>query len=269
MLKRFAIVVLSILFCLSVSSLAFGQKVEAMEDTQKSEFVVKDVLVPSPAALIMAMNKVGNVNWDKAASYNSKSDYNNNYLRALNLGIRGADGFVAIQAKNKKQFQEMIKIIVHIGEELGVSEVILAEGGKFERLVNENKWREILSELDQLRNTIENEMISQDDQDLAVLLSAGAWIEGLRAATEILSSSYSKKSSAIIYQPMLIKYFMKRFEGLASQAKANPVIQKISKKLPQIENLVNVGYKKSIPKENIVSINKITSNLVTSIERGE
>ncbi len=234
---------------------------------EKSKFG-ETLLLPSPSEIFVALNKVGKADWSDAASYSKQYDYKTGYMRAFNLGVRSADGFLAIQARDKTKLGEMIVVIITLAEELMVEQAILNKGKKFEQLSQQDKWNELHSELDSLREDVMQEIDRLGDQDIALLVSAGGWLEGLRATTKILSNRYESNASSILYQPRLVDYFSDRLAKIDPEAKKAPAVQALIDKLPVIKTLVDVGYQKPVPQENIVKLHAISSELIQLIERG-
>lgn len=240
--------------------------VQPLSENEKVRFS-DNLILPSPGELFVAIDKLGEADWTDAASYSSKYDYNNNYSRALNLGVRAADGFLAIQAQDKEKLGDMIVVILTLAEELLVREAILDKGKMFDQLAREEKWDELHRELDSLRDDVIEEMKRLGDREIALLVSAGGWIEGLRATTKILNASYKPKASSILYQPTLVDYFNTELGLLSQEAQASPSVKVLIDKLPQIKDLVNVGFKKPVPAENVAQLNELSSELIANIEK--
>ncbi len=259
---------LLVLLALALSfGLAAASSDSTLSDDEKDKFS-ELLLLPSPSEVFVALDKMGKADWVDAASYSSKYDYESDYLRALNLGVRSADGFLAIQAKDKAKLGEMIVVIVTLAEELLVRETILDKGKTFEDLSKQDKWHELHRELDSLREDVLEEIKRLGDQDIAVLVSAGGWLEGLRATTKILTDRYEPTASSVLYQPRLVDYFDAKLKDLRPDQSDHPAVQELKAKLPEIKKLVDVGFKNPVPKDNIEKLHAISSELVSLIERG-
>ncbi len=255
--------------CLAI--LAFATAVSAAQGTltpgEKDKFA-ENLLLPSPSEIFVALDKMGETKWNDTASFSNKYDYDNDYLRALNLGVRSADGFLAIQAKDKEKLGDMIVVILTLAEELLVKEAILRKGDTFKDLSKRGEWDKLHRELDSLREDVVQEMNRMGDKDIALLVSAGGWLEGLRATTKILKQKYSERASSILYQPRLVQYFSDRLAKIEPKAQDTPAVKLLMDKLPEIDKLVNVGYKQPIPPENVNKLYEISSELIETIEKG-
>lgn len=251
--------------CLAIP--AFAAQDSGLSAEEKARFS-ENMLLPNPSEVFVALNKVGKTDWSDAAAYSKKYDYNGNYLRALNLGVRAADGFLAIQARDKARLGEMIVVIITLAEELMVEKTILDKSKKFEDLSKRDQWDALHKELDILREDVVREINRLGDQDVALLVSAGGWIEGLRAATKVLNGKYDAVASSVLYQPKLCDYFSERLKTIGPEAQKTPAVKQLMAKLPEIKALVDVGYQKPVPKENVTKLNAISSELIQLIERG-
>ena len=267
MLKKTLILTLSFVFILSSTAACLASELVKISPEEQDSFS-DNVLLPSPAEVFVSMDKVGETNWSDAASYSPKYDYGDNYLRALNLGIRAADGFLAIQARDSENLGEMIVVILTLAEELLVQETILNKGKTFEDMAKNGQWDELHAELDNLRDDVMREIERLGDDDLALLVSAGGWLEGLRAISKVLEENYDPKASSILYQPNLVEYFTKQIEAMTPEARSHPSVQELERLLPEIMRLVNVGYRTPLPLENIKELNGLSTDFVRTLEKG-
>jgi hypothetical protein len=226
------------------------------------------VLVPSPSELFVAINKMGEFDWDSVVTSNTNSNYDNMYMRALNLGVRSADGFLAIQAQDNKKLGEIIGTVLALARAMAVDEMILAKGSELHSLATNKKWKEVRNELDTLKAQTEDYIRQLGDEHNAVLVAAGGWLEGLRAVTKMLSDEYDLKASSILHQPALINYFQEKFREMPAQYKNVPMVSKIENALPEIAELLKGKPGEAIPQENIQRLYTISTELVLGIERG-
>jgi hypothetical protein len=201
-------------------------------------------------------------------SYNKKTDYKNYYLRALNIGVRSANGFLAIQAKDKEALGGIIRTLLPIARALGVEETLLKRSDKFRKLAEEREGLRLRRELGKLKTAIESEMKRMGDDEIALLMSTGGWLEGLRAVTDILRSKYDKKASDLLRQPGIASYLGGKFKELDPDTLNDTMVKEIADKIPEIEKLINVDFGKPVPKENVEKLFIISNKLVKKIERG-
>ena len=253
---------MALLLCFS--SVALAQDRLSAEEMAK----VTGVLVPSPSELFVAVDSMGDYDWSSVVRVNTNTDYQGDILRALNLGVRSADGFLAVQAEDGKQTGEVVRTIEKLARALAVDDPILAKGNEIQKLVMEKKWAKVRSQLDVLKTEVENYIAGLGDEQNAVMASAGGWLEGLRAVSKLLNDQYSEKASSILHQPSLVQHFQEKFKGLSPEAKKLPVIQLIDSKLPEIAALIQGEPGKPIAKDAVSKLNAISTEIIEAIERG-
>ena len=254
--------------------LVLGLAVGVMAGTEKltpeemTAAQMQATLVPSPGALFNAVDKMGKFNWVDVVSNNKNTTYKNDYLRALNLGTRSADGFLAIQAREPEKLGEIVDTVLTLARELGVDEPILDKASDMRKLASEQKWDKLRTQLDVLKVDAEKYIADLGDESNAILVSTGGWLEGLRAVTQLLSTQYDAKASKVLYQPTLVKYFQDKFKTLDAEALQDPLVKKISDSLDEIASLLNVKQGQVVPQENVEKLYKLSMELVLAIERG-
>jgi hypothetical protein len=258
------------LLVLAALSLVWAPLALAEEDRLSPEEMAKidATLVPSPSELFMAVDGMGEFDWDSVVSINPNTNYDSMYLRALNLGSRSAVGFLAIEAKDKKKLGQTITAVLALARAMAVDEMILAKGSELHSLAARKQWNEVRRELDNLKVQVEEYIRDLGDDQNAVLAAAGGWLEGLRAVTKLLSQNYNQQASTVLHQPALIDYFIDRFANMDDKYKSVPVVQEIDSKLPRIKSLLAGERGQPIPKEKVEELNKISTDLVLAIERG-
>ncbi len=249
-------------------ALLFSATAQAGLVKQDSENEAQAMLVPSPGPLFTALAKLGDVNLVDAASFNENFVYKDKYTRAMNLGIRAADAFLAIQAKDSDKLNEMISVMVSLARTFKVSDTIMNKAEMFQDLSAKKEWKKMLQELEILQSDILNELNVIEDQDLAVLMSAGGWLEGLRACSNVLLENYSPKGSSLLYQPKLVTFFQEELGKMGAGPKGNALVCEFNSITPDLLKLVDVGFKKPVPMDNIMKLNDISKKLVIKIEKG-
>lgn len=231
---------------------------------EEMQMFSKNVVIPLPSEIIMSLDKLTETDWKSIIKYNYSSDYEENYKIAINLGVRVADGFMAIQAKDKKNIGEMFSVSKDLAENFGAKSSVFKDKDKILTLVDAEKWNELRSELDDLQLKIKDEM-KKYHPDFVTLASLGGWIEGLHIVSKALNTNYDENASSILYQPRLIDHFISKLETLDKVNKNFEIINVLKQKLPVLKENTNVGLGNPIPKENIAKIAKISEELTTLI----
>jgi len=228
----------------------------------------KNVVVPLPSEVFMALDNLSKVDWDQVVTYNSSSDYVSNYMIALNLGARVADGFFAIQAKDKKNTIEMLNVSQDLARNFGAKSEVFTSKEKIFKFENEKNWYELRQALDKIYYTVKGEM-RKYHPDFVVLASLGGWLEGLNIVSKTLTENYNKDASSIVYQLKLIDYFIAKLEKLDVNNANNKAVDMIKKNMVEIRALCNVGAGNPVSKGSMKELYTLSSELVNVITKGE
>ena len=223
-----------------------------------------NVVVPQPSEIIMALDRLSDVNWKEIVKYDYTANYAENYKIALNLGARVAQGFIAIQAKDRKNTGEMFSVSRDLAENFGANSEMFIDKDQISTLLNEGKWMDLRTILDGIHLEIKGEM-KKYDPDYVALASIGGWIEGLDVVTKALISNYSEDASTILYQPELIEHLAAEILNIKEINRNNPEVKLINREMPKIKKLCDEGFGNPIPLKNIKQLSVISSNLIKVI----
>jgi len=219
-----------------------------------------NVVVPVPSEIIMALDMLSDINWKAIAEYDYSANYAVNYKIALNLGVRVAQGFIAIQAEDRKNTGEMFSVSRDLAENFGAKSEMFVDKDEVSKLLNDEKWLELRAILDDIHLKVKEEM-KKYDPDFVILAGVGGWIEGLHIVSKALKNNYSEESSMILYQPELIDYFTDEISRLKQSNTDNIEVKEIIAKLPEIKKLCDVGIGNPIPLDNINKLYEIGSSV--------
>jgi hypothetical protein len=230
-----------------------------------------EVLVPSPSELMAGLKDANITHWGEAAklvetgSASLRLNKADKPTKALNLGVRFADCFVAIQAKDKNTFLEAVVVAKSLAEQLGVGSALAESGKEVEKLVRAGDWPGTLEQLDILRDEALRTM-QGSDQDSATLATAAGWVRGLHFVTTVLNGHYSDQSSRILRQPDLAAHLKGAVAQLSPASKDHPKVKEMGAKLGEIEKLLNVQQGSAVSKDAVGKIQQITGALVKTIQ---
>lgn len=225
-------------------------------------------LIPSPGEVLSALNKLDRVDWTQLASFNQQANYENKYARSLNLGIRVADAFVAINAEDSENFGEMSSIIFDLRQKLGIGRVITEKRADLDELAGRGAWSDMRAELDNVQSEIQEEVEALGESDLVILASLGGWLEGLRVVSGHLKDNYSEDNSELLNQGGLIYYYMEQLNAVSEDASTNALVSAVKTGLKDIQAALPEGEAAKVSQENIRMINDLSNQLVTLIEKG-
>ena len=242
------------------------QKVAALS-MEEMESAQSQYLVPSPGEVLSSLDKLDRVAWSQLASYNAKADYDDKYARALNLGVRVADAFMAVNAEDAAKFGEMSTIIFDLAREIGLGDVLENQRSELDNLAAEGQWEELKAALDNVQTDVRDEVEAMGEDDLVALASAGGWLEGMSAVTAHLQENYSADKAELLQQSELLAYFIQKFAEMGSTATSHPLVEKTQLTLLSLQPLVEGESAPSV--EVTQQIHQLTEELVAEIESGK
>lgn len=152
-----------------------------------SEEVISGILqsIPQPLEISMLLKESGKkYNSGYLNSPDSKSRYNTNYKRALNLGIYGCDlGYTNIYEQNQDGVKYM-EAIKEMADGLNIGRFFDIE--TIGRLASNSKNLDsLLLITTQNFNDINHYLQTQNRSNLSVLLLTGGWLEALHITSEV------------------------------------------------------------------------------------
>ncbi len=253
---------LSIVASLVTFAVAADKKVEL---TNKQEMVDAEFVMPSPGALVHALNKqLGKIDWNNYIAPVGKKKYTSTEDMVLNLGVRGADAYFLSASQDKANLISVSTEINYLlnkiklnGKSLN-SQARKAKLNKLKDLVNAGKWEDVLKNINQLQNGIDTDFIDGKSEGLKVLNSIGGWIEGYRLAVEGFNKNFKADKTDILLQADLIGYLKKSLENSKS-LKSFDKAPKLLKTLSDIESVLKGAKDYKLNKAQVEQLKKILS----------
>ncbi|MDD5198688.1 MAG: hypothetical protein PHC88_02710 [Terrimicrobiaceae bacterium] len=230
----------------------------------QSAVVLDEVSLPTPGEFFAAINKLDRPNWSQLAARKPGSLATTNRAQtSLNLGTRVADGFIAVEAQDGQQVKNVGKDIIDLAKGLGVSQSILARGNSIGDFAENNDWSALKEELDATENEVKHQMAAQQDNELVVLVTTGAWLRGIQAASSVISANYQPESARLLRQPAIVEYLIARMDALPDRLKNDPLAGKVRKGLLEIKAAVAPPTPPSA--DTVKTIQQTSTQLVNAI----
>jgi hypothetical protein len=238
------------------------------EELKKAE---DQYFVPSPSDLLEALDHSGAIDWTALSAGIGKvsspeKDYPNDSDKALNLGIRVADAFVAAKARNKDQLQESSASVAKLGVELSADKGLAEKREQVKKLLNEGKWQELSELLEAIRGQVLGELQTAKDQDSVTLANLGGWLRGLNLVSGALSKDYKAESTKVLRQPGLLEFLQGRLGKLGPGADKSKAVIEVKAKLGEIKELCTFGKDATLPEGKVKRLHEITNELIKSIQ---
>jgi len=262
--------------CLPIISLATSGLLSAEQKNppiDPTQAIDKGVAMPTPLDKFIALTllvKTQNIDW--VGVFNAVAvDINPDDFRDTKvaipqmLGVRIADGIMAVQAKDAELLGKAASDIEKLAQKLDVSDGDLARARRARVLANEGKWLEVYRELGFLQQDIMKKLEENAQDPRSSLLMIAGWIQGSRYSSRLILAHYSDASSNILREPLLVKALIGKSEALPNDIRSLPSVAKIAEALPVLHKIVDVGIDEAISKEQVAMIDQLATDCVKAI----
>lgn len=237
----------------------------------------KGVAMPTPLDKFIALTllvKAKKIEWNGvfnavAVDINPDNYTDTEILIPQVLGLRIADGIMAVQAKDAELLGKAASDIEKLAMKLKVSDDDLSRARRVRTLANEGKWLDVYRELGFLQQDIMQKLEENPKDPRSALLMISGWIQGSRYSSRLILAHYSDASSNILREPLLVKALIAKSEALPEKTQQAPSVAIISKTLPALHKIVNVGLDAPIPKADVESLDKLSTACVKEIIKGK
>ncbi len=220
-------------------------------------FVMDEVVVPVPSEIFSVLDKLGDPNWrDEVRELNSP-DTSDRVELSLIFGTVIAEGFVAVQAQDKKSVEDIGREVIALATSLGLKKAVLPHANSILDAVEKNDWKSVRKEFDQTQSTVRAEMERMRDNDLAQCVSLGGWLRGTASVTSVVSKAYTEDRAELLNQPMLVEHFAKAVETMSDNAKNDHLVSAIAKGLTKIRQAMESA-------DGVISQEKVNTIRTTS-----
>lgn len=266
---------------IAFSALAsFGTQAFAEEEKNPpidpSKAVDAGVAMPTPLDKFLALTllvKTRKIDWAGvftavAVDINPDDFTDKEVLIPQILGVRIADGIMAIQAKDAEMLGKTASDIEKLAKKIDVSENDLERARRVRTLANEGKWLDVYRELAFLQQDIMQKLEENPKDQRSALLMIAGWIQGSRYSSRLIAEHYSDESSNILREPLLVKALIAKSDSLSPEIRKLPSVAAISEALPALLEIVSVEIDEAIPKEKVVEVDSLATKCVTRILAG-
>ncbi len=237
----------------------------------------KGVAMPTPLDKFIALTllvKAKKIDWNGvfnavAVDINPDKYTDTEVLIPQVLGLRIADGIMAVQAKDAELLGKAASDIEKLALKLKVGDADLARARRVRTLANEGKWLDVYRELGFLQQDIMQKLEENPKDQRSSLLMISGWIQGCRYSSRLILAHYSDASSNILREPLLVSALIKKSEALPAETRKLPSVAIIEKTLPALHKIVNVGMEDPIPKDQVATLDKLATACVKEIIKGK
>lgn len=201
---------------------------------------VHGLAVPVPKEIFRSLDQFRDANWPairrpEVARWKSHGDQ---AQIATLLGVVTAEGFIAMEAKDSTEVENLGKNVLSLARGLGVRDRALRRSRSIMEFAEKNEWSEARREWDGVLSDLETGMIEIKSTHLAQLVSLGGWLRGTEALSALVLQNYSPERANLIRQPELINYLEEQLHTMSSDIQARPIVVKLLDGIKTIRSLV-------------------------------
>ncbi len=258
---------LSAVCLIALSAHAQGGKSGVVEVTDAKAFpgyVVDDVVVPVPSEIFAVLDKLGEPNWRQELHGTKTPDTTNRTQLSLIFGCTVAEGFIAVQAQDRKAVEDIGHDVIDLAKSLGIQKAVLPHANSILDAAKSSNWSAIRKEFDLTQKTVRDTMEKMKDSDLAQCVSVGGWLRGTAAVTSVVGKNYSTDRAELLQQPMLVSHFINQISKMSSAIKGHATIKAISGGLGSIQTVMEKS-SKGFTAEGVSNIDKTSNSLLNLI----
>jgi hypothetical protein len=239
--------------------------------TPEEMATVTQYVIPPAQDIFSRLAQASKIDWKKIAAKIAKEDLQAGTkagvpkaTKAINLGFRVADAFIAVQAQDDKLLGELADVLKNLGADLKVSEPIQKRGEEARQLVKDKSWMAAGSMLATMRDEVIQGLKEKKDKDSVVLASLAGWLRGLEIVSDNLAGQYDAEGTKVLRDTALIKYLKTEVETLGAESKEHPFAKAFLAKADQIQGIVSFPKEGTMPKEDVATLSQLVSQIIAS-----
>jgi len=226
--------------------------------------------MPSPYDKFIALDQVltkTKVKWDDtfrkvAVDIDPDAFTDKDVAVPMILGVRIADGVMAIKANNAELLNKCATDIEKLAKKMGVADSDLARARAVRTAANKGEWLKVFMELSFLQQDIMKKIDQPEHATHGTLLIVCGWMQGARYTSTVVGENYSEETSNLLREPLLAKALKEKVESLPENMQSSPLVTKLRDVLPQIEKILTIPIKGSISKESVGELNRLATEVV-------
>ena len=183
---------------------------------------------------------------------------------ALALGIKIADGLVAVKSQDVEKLNSCATQIESLAKKLGASDEELRRARLARENANKGKWLDVFLELGFLQADIMKTLNRKENANERKLIVASGWMQGARHVTYYLMEDYDAGMSNVLREPLLVGELSKEVKELPAETLAHPRVKALPPAFEQALPLVSIGKEDSVSRDNVAKLKSIADLAVRS-----
>ncbi len=257
---RVGVVILAFTF----SQMGVRAEAEVPERLDLTNFpgeIVDKVVVPIPAEIFAVLDKLDEPEWSSGIAVpEEEPKTTERAILALIFGSLVGEGFIAVQAKDADEIQNVGRRVLNLSESLGLASAVRPHSLSIIEAAGERDWERVRDELDSTQQTVRETMERLRDDELSGLVSLGGWLRGTNVVTGFISESFSEDKAELLNQPGLIAHFREMLANMQGPSKSSAEIRAISTGLARLEGVITDS--DLISEEDIIELQEISQAML-------
>ena len=202
---------------------------------------MEQVVVPVPGEIFSVLDKLGEQDWSGEIAAPKRKISTDRVRLALIFGCTVAEGFVTVEAEDRKAIQDIGRKVLKLADTLGLQDAVLPHSQSIIDSAQSGDWNAVRRGFDQTQATVKKMMEKMRDEEIADLVSLGGWLRGTRALTRLIAESYISDRSELLNQPDLANYFQKQIASMKPEVRDQADVKAIHSGLVEIEKIMIDG----------------------------
>ncbi|MFV1995509.1 MAG: hypothetical protein ACC661_08730, partial [Verrucomicrobiales bacterium] len=218
------------------------------------------------------VNKEAKVDWGLVLAKSVAivpEDYPATIPASLMLGVKIADGLIAIKAQSTEDLNFASESIEVLARTIGVSDDELVRAEKVRKMGVEGDWLGVFLELAFLQTDILQKLAGDESSAERSVILVGGWIQGARLSSYAIEANYSEEASGLLRQPELIADLIADLEGSGSEVSGNASIVEIIGRLRELRKICDIPMHGTMPLEKVVEMRKTCDELLEVIKNAK
>jgi len=231
---------------------------ELLDDEHvREEYGINEFTTPSIRRLFEDLDTLGDIPFHKLRPIIPENLSSERSLLALSLGVLIADGFLAVQAEDIEEIENIGRSILNTAKALGSGRRISQHGKALLENSLLGNWDNLKDELAATQQDVELEMLLLRDHEIAHLVSLGGWIRALEIAATTALDTGKSQASVLMNKPEVVDYFAAGLSTLHPRILKKQHIVKLKKEMTELQKLLStdsLNLEGTAPAKNLMSL---------------
>ncbi len=172
----------------------------------------------------------------------------------LLLGVRIADAIPALMAKNGLRLKACAADIKALAQVLNIRSDDISTKPIIQA-IEKDDWDKVFLELGELQQQVVDRLDTPENRSKGALMAAGAWLQGLRYASRLISENQGKVDlSNYLRAAPIAELLGKEIKTASSEVLEKAPVKAALATLVEVFPLINIGRDDNIPKEKVQKI---------------